>query len=162
MRPRSSEAAVVCIASIALFCAPVAGRGAEFDSIVRSVQQQTGCQRIHVPFFWVARAVVAVGHPAGTSELKLAILERPIVPAERFSEIVDDALGPFWKPMVRVRSQNGETTSIFVRENGDEAVRLLIANKDHEDAVLVQVRLNVGQLLRFIDEHQHPDGPGQH
>jgi len=104
----------------------------------------------------VARAVVAVAHPAGTSELKLAILERPVLPPERFSEIVDDALGPFWKPMVRVRSQNGEVTSVFIRENGEKPVRLFIATKDSDDAVLVQVRLNVAQLLRFIDDHQHP------
>jgi hypothetical protein len=154
MRQRFSGSAVVSIASILLWCGPVAARGAEFDSIVRTVQQESGCHRIHIPFFWLARTVVAVGHPAGTSELKLAVFERPSVAPERFGEIVDDALGPFWKPMVRVRSKDGEVTSIFLRENGGQTVRLLIATKDRDDAVLVQVRLNVDRLLRFIDEHQ--------
>ena len=140
----------------ALFlCCPGPGLGAEFDSIVRTVQEQSGCQRTHIPFFWLARVAVAVGHPAGASQLKLALFERPSVAPERFSEIVDDAVGPIWKPMVRVRSQKGEVTSIFLQENGGRAVRILVATKDQEDAVLVQVRLDVGRLLHFVDEHQH-------
>jgi hypothetical protein len=136
-------------------CFPLAAPGAEFDSIVRSVQQQSGCQRIRIPFFFLARAAVAVGRPAGASQLKLAVFERPGMAPERFSDIVNDALGPVWRPMVRVRSQKGEVTSIFLQENGAQSVRLLIASQDPEDAVLVQVRLDVGRLLRFIDEHQH-------
>jgi hypothetical protein len=136
-------------------CFPLAAPGAEFDSIVRSVQQQSGCQRVRIPFFFLARAAVAVGRPAGASQLKLAVFERPGMAPERFSEIVNDALGPVWRPMVRVRSQKGEVTSIFLQENGAQSVRLLIASQDPEDAVLVQVRLDVGRLLRFIDEHQH-------
>jgi hypothetical protein len=141
--------------SALLLCCPRTGLGAEFDSIVRSVQEQSGCERTHIPFFWLARVAVAVGRPAGASQLKLALFERPAVAPERFSEIVDDAVGPVWRPMVRVRSQQGEVTSIFVRENGGHAVRILIANKDRDDAELVEIRLDVGRLLRFVDEHQH-------
>jgi hypothetical protein len=110
----------------------------------------------------MARTVVAVGHPAGTSELKLAVFERPALEPERFGEIIDDALGPFWKSMVRVRSKDGEVTSIFFRENGGQTVRLFIASKDRNDAVLMQVRLNVDRLLSFIDEHQHAGVPDPH
>jgi hypothetical protein len=136
--------------------------GAEFDSIVRTVEQQGGCRRIHIPLFWLARTVVAVGHPAGASELKLAVFGHPTLASDRFAAIIDDAVGPFWKPMVRVRSKDGEVTTIFLRENGPRTVRLLIANKDRDDTVLMEVRLNVDRLLSFIDEHQHGGVPDRH
>lgn len=154
MRRQISGTLIVWISSICFLCGLVAARGAEFDSIVRTVQEQTGSRRIHIPLFWLARTVVAVGHPAGASEMKLAVFERPNVAPERFAEIIDNAMGPFWKPMVRVRSKDGEVTSIFLRENGGQTVRLLIASKDHDDAVMMQVRLNEGRLLKFIDGHQ--------
>jgi len=43
-----------------------------------------------------------------------------------------------------------------MRENGEKPVRLFIVTKDPDDAVLAQVRLNVAQLLRFVDDHQRP------
>jgi hypothetical protein len=154
MRRQISGILVIFTATILFLGTPLVARGAEFNAIVRNFEQRSGCERTHIPFFWVARAVVAVGHPAGASEFKLAIFEHPTLPAERFSQIVDDTLSGVWKPMVRVRSQKGEVTSIYLQENGHN-VRLLIASKDFEDAMLMQVRINVGQLLRFVDDHQH-------
>lgn len=134
---------------------PRAIRAAEFDQLVHIVEQQSGCERTHIPFFWLARAAVAVSRPAGTSELKLAMFEHPTIAPEDFSAIVDGALGSSWRPMIRVRSQKGEVTTIFLQENRTQAVRLLIAHRDLSDAMLMQVRLNVDRLLHFVDEHQH-------
>ena len=129
-------------------------QASEFDWIARHVEQESGCRRTHIPFFGLARFAVAVGHPAGASELNLAVFEHTDISPVRFSEIVNEAAGSFWKPILRVRSSRGQSTTIFAQHDG-QRVRLLIGNLDHGEATLVEVRVNVEQLMRFIDDHQH-------
>jgi len=136
---------------------PVVLQAGEFDWMVREFSRETGMQPTHIPFFGLAKFVVAVGHPAGTSELNLAIFENADLDAARFSRITDDAVGSAWKPMVRVRSKSGESTNIYARPSGKE-MRVLIATLDHSDATFVEVRVQPEALMRFVDEHK--DGHG--
>jgi hypothetical protein len=136
---------------------PVALQAGEFDWMVREFSRETGMKPTHIPLFGVAKFVVAVGHPAGTSELNLAIFENADLDAARFSRITDDAVGSSWKPMVRVRSKSGESTNIYARPSGKE-MRVLIATLDHSDATFVEVRVAPEALMRFVDEHK--DGHG--
>jgi len=136
---------------------PAVLKAGEFDWMVREFSRETGMKPTHIPFFGLAKFVVAVGHPAGTSELNLAIFENADVDAARFSRITDDAVGSTWKPMVRLRSKSGESTNIYARPSGKE-MRVLIATLDHGDATFVEVRVQPEALLRFVDEHK--DGRG--
>jgi hypothetical protein len=95
-----------------------------------------------------------VGHPAGTSELKLAVFERPNIESARFSRLTDEMVGGAWKPIVRVRSRGGESTNIYLRSEGEHQLRVLVTNLDHEDATFVQVRIKPERLLQFVDEHR--------
>jgi hypothetical protein len=54
---------------------PIVLPAADFDGLVREFSRQTGAQPMHIPFFGLARFVVAVSHPAGTSDLRLAVFE---------------------------------------------------------------------------------------
>ena len=119
---------------------PVVLQAGEFDWMVREFSRETGIKPTHIPFFGVAKFVVAVGHPAGTSELNLAVFENAEIDAVRFRRITDDAVGSSWKPMVRVRSKSGESTNIYARPSGKE-MRVLIATLDHSDATFVEVRV---------------------
>ena len=132
-------------------------RAGEFDWIARNVERESGCKRTHIPFFGVAKFVVAVGHPAGASQLDLAVFEDTNISPERFSDILSNAAGSTWKPMIRVRSKRGESTTIFAQQDG-KRVRLLIGNFDHREATLVQIRVNVDKLLRYVDDCKHHDG----
>ena len=125
----------------------------EFDWMVREFARQSGAHQLHIPFFGLARFIVAVGHPAGTSELKLAIFEHPDLYPENFSRIADSAVGASWKPIVRVRERGGESTNIYAQPDGKH-LRLLIATLDKDDAVFVQVRIQPEQLSAFIEEHK--------
>ncbi|MGA7411453.1 MAG: hypothetical protein WBW33_13305 [Bryobacteraceae bacterium] len=136
---------------------PAVLQAGEFDWMVREFSRETGMKPTHIPFFGLAKFVVAVGHPAGTTELNLAIFENADVDAARFSRITDDAVGSTWKPMVRVRSKSGELTNIYARPSGKE-MRVLIATLDHSDATFVEVRVQPEALLQFVDEHK--DGHG--
>ena len=105
-----------------------------------------------MPFFGLARFVVAVGHPAGARDIKLAIFERGDLESLRFSTLTDSTVGSSWKPMIRVRERNGESTNIYIREEGKN-LNVLITSLDGGEATFVQVRLEPRALIRFVDEH---------
>jgi hypothetical protein len=140
-----------CLACLLLI--PVALPASEFDWMVREFSRETGASQTHIPFFGLARFIVAVGHPAGTSELRLAIFENTNLEPARFSDLTDMAVGNSWKPMVRVRSRDGESTNIYEQSNGDN-LRLLITTLDRGgEATFVQVRVKPTTLMKFVDEH---------
>jgi hypothetical protein len=126
----------------------------EFDSLVREFSRESGATRINIPFFGLARFAVAVGHPAGASELNLAIFENADLEPRRFSELTDYVVARHeWKPMVRVRSRHSESTNIYVQQNGRD-LRLLVTALDNREATFVLVRIKPEELMRFIDEHE--------
>jgi hypothetical protein len=136
-----------------LIAMPTALQASEFDWIARNVERESGCKRTHIPFFGLARFVVAVGHPGGASELNLAVFESADIAPERFREIVDHSVGGSWKPMVRVSKRNGESTTIFAQADGRH-IRMLIGTLEHGEATLVQARVNVGEFIRFVNDVQ--------
>jgi hypothetical protein len=136
-----------------LLLLPLPVPASEFDWLVREFSRESGAKRVHIPFLGLANFVVKVGHPAGTSEMKLAIFERGDLEAPRFSSLTDSAVGQSWKPMIRVRSKNGESTNIYARTDGKH-LNILITTLDDEDATFVQVRLQPEALMQFIDDHR--------
>lgn len=126
----------------------------EFDWMVREFERQSGTRQLHIPFFGLARFVVAVGHPAGASELKLAVFEHPGLRADDFSRIADTTIGAAWKPVIRVRSRDGESTNIYAQPDGKH-LRLLIATLDKDDAVFVQISIRPETLMKFVDQQRH-------
>ena len=139
----------------ALACAlPVLSAASEFDWMVRQFARESGAQQVHIPFFGLARFVVAVGHPAGASRLNLAVFEHPAMDAASFCQLADSTAGLSWKPIVRVRSKNGDATNIYAQPDGKH-LRVLIATLDHDDAVFVEVRIQPEELIKFVDEQKH-------
>jgi hypothetical protein len=127
-------------------------RAGDFDTLVARFSHESGATRTHIPFFWVARAVVAVAHPAGASELNLAVFEHASFEPRRFRELTDDAVGGVWKPLIRVSSRNGESTNIYSRPAGRD-LHLLLATLDHDGATFVELQVGPEALMAFIDEH---------
>lgn len=141
----------------ALTLVPLCAPASDFDWLVREFSRESGARQVHIPFFGLARFAVAVAHPAGTSGLKLAIFERCDLEAPRFSTLIDASVGPSWKPMIRVRSRDGESTNIYERQSGKK-LELLITSLEGEEATFVQVHIQPEALMRFVDEHseRHP------
>ncbi|HEY7304185.1 MAG TPA: hypothetical protein VH601_08735 [Bryobacteraceae bacterium] len=138
---------------VLLLLAPVALPASEFDWMVREFSRESGAKPIHIPFFGLARFIVAVGHPAGTSGLRLAVFEHTNLESSRFSDITDSAVGGAWKPMVRVRSRDGESTNIYAQHDGDNLRLLITSLENGGDATLVEVRVKPATLMKFVDEH---------
>lgn len=125
----------------------------DFDWMTREFVRESHARQIHIPFLGLARFVVTVGHPVGTSELRLAIFEKMQAPAGDFPRLADETVGHAWKPIVRVRSRNGEFTNIYVQEEGKH-LRVFIATLDKEEAVFVRVRIRPDKLIEFVDQQR--------
>jgi hypothetical protein len=124
----------------------------EFDWLVREFSRQSGARQTYIPLFGLVRFSVAVVHPAGATQLRLAVFEHANLESEKFSRLTDVVVGHEWKPMVRVRSRNNESTNIYTQQRGRD-LRLLIASLDGGEATFVQVQMRPAQLIRFIDDH---------
>ena len=140
---------VLCLALVSL---PGSLAASEFDWMVREFSRESGAKQVHIPFLGLARFVVAVGHPAGTSDFKLAVFERNDLETCQFRALTDSSVGGSWKPLVRVRAASGEATNIYVRQEGKH-LNILITSLDGGDATFVQVRLKPERLIKFVDEH---------
>lgn len=142
------------LAGVMLFAAlPLASWGSEFDWLVREFARESGVEPTHIPLFGLVRFAVAVVQPAGTSDLNLAVFEHARLDPVRFREMADGATRHLWKPMIRVRSNKGESTNIYAQTEG-QRLRLLIATLDQEDATFVQVRVKPQELMRFVDDQK--------
>jgi hypothetical protein len=125
----------------------------EFDWMVRQVSYETGVKPIHIPFFGLARFVVRVGHPAGASDLHLAVFENTHLAPGRFGQLFDQTAGPAWNPIVRVRSRNDESTNIYARQEGKH-LRLLICAAEPSETTLVEVRIKPDKLIEVVEEQR--------
>lgn len=132
---------------------PAAVQGGDFDRVVHEFSRQSGATQTKIPFFFLARAVVAVAHPAGASQLNLAIFENATFDPDRFSRLTDAAVHSDWKPMIRVRSKKGESTNIYSRPAGRQ-MHLLIATYENNEATFVEVRVDPKALMRFVNERE--------
>jgi hypothetical protein len=140
--------AILCL----LTALPLSLPASEFDWLVREFSRQCAAKPMHIPLFGLARFAVSTAHPAGASELHLAVFENVEVESGRFSHMTDSVVGAAWRPIVRVRSRNGESTNIYAQLNGKD-LRVLLTVLDGREATFVQVRLKPEALMKFVDEH---------
>ncbi|MBV9300482.1 MAG: hypothetical protein JOY62_07500 [Acidobacteriaceae bacterium] len=134
----------------------VASQASEFDWVVREFSRQSAAKPIHIPMFGVARFAVAVAHPAGATQLHLAVFENVDLKSEAFSHLIDTVVGSAWRPIVRVRSRAGESTNIYAQSSNPRDLHLLLATLDGEDATFIELRVKPETLLQFVDEHGRP------
>jgi hypothetical protein len=141
-----------------LFLAPCLLPAGEFEWMTREFARQSGTQPLHIPFFGLARFVVGVAHPAGAQDLRLAIFEHAFehanVRAEQFSRMADSTVGQNWKPIVRVRNSSGEVSNIYVQPEGKH-VRVLIATRQNDEVVFVELSIRPSELMKFVDEQRN-------
>ena len=144
-------------AVLLLAAVPAFAGGAEFDRIVKAIEQHYGTHQMHIPFLGLASLVVSVAHPEGARGLRLAIFEdlksdgREWNERDRFM----DTIGGELHPLVRVHSRrSGEATYIFMGPESRHA-RILIATFERNEATVVEVKADIDQLLRSLETPEH-------
>jgi hypothetical protein len=148
------------ILSVAVvLCASALAGDREFDTIVRRVEARCDTSHTRIPFFGLANFVVKVVRPAGASDLKLAVFEdlhRPLFTRqEDFTDLMQGALGPDWRPFVRVQDRrNNEWTCIYSSISANHW-KLLIATMERREATIVRIKLNPDGMMRWIEKPCH-------
>ena len=61
----------------------------EFDWLVREFSHQSGARQTYIPLFGLVRFSVAVLHPAGAIQLRLAVFEHADLESDKFSQLTD-------------------------------------------------------------------------
>jgi hypothetical protein len=136
----------------------------DFSRLVKEIESHFHAKRTHVPLFGTAKPLVRVAQPSGAKVLDIAIFEEQDFSAsdnQEFAEVARKALGPDWHLMVQVVShRDGEQTSIYVREHGND-YRLLIATLEPNEGVVLQVAMNPEDLLKLIDNPEEMGKAGK-
>jgi hypothetical protein len=141
--------------ALLMIALPVLAPAADFNRLVHEFSRQTGVHQTWIPFFGLARFAIAVAHPAGASDLKLAVFENVHGRQRELISATDNLVsGTGWKPIVRVRSSKGEATNIYTMPEGNK-LRMLVTTIDDGDAVFIELRIRPEELIKFVDEHRN-------
>ncbi|MGO4882689.1 MAG: hypothetical protein ACLP59_18005 [Bryobacteraceae bacterium] len=139
------------------------GADAEFDRIVKAIETHYGTKPLHIPFMGAANLFVSVAHPGGAHSVRLAVFEdlkdlRSREGAYDWRDrdrLMDTISGPSLHPMIRVHSRHdGEATYIFMDPESKSA-RLLIATFERDEATVIEVRANIDELWKALEDPEH-------
>ena len=121
----------------------------DFDGVVRSVESHYQKKRVWIPLIGLVGFVSQAARPLGASDFKLAVIDGI---GNNKAGAPDLTFGESWRPVIRVRERNGETVNIMAREDGRKAVKLLMFVVDHDNAVVMQMRMAPTRFLEFLAE----------
>ena len=148
---------ILCAATLFLALVPAASAGdPDFKAIVRSVESELGIRRMHIPLFGTAMFCVRVAHPGGAKQLDMAIFDEAdyaMPDAERFDQIIRNAVGNRWTPMIRVKERD-ELTYIYAKVEKHDW-KLILATFEPREATLIHLKVDPKRLGDLFDEPKH-------
>ena len=148
----------------------VHGKGDDFKSVVKMIEQFYGVKHEGLPF--LAKAGMKVARTAarikgGTARrvaeagsIKLAIFENQQFAGEfaKFRSTLNAALHETWSPLVQtVSGTDGEQVYIFVREE-EKKFKVLVVTIAQRDATVIQATLSPKNLALLLKD---PEGTGR-
>jgi len=132
----------------------VSAKPGEFEAIANHFKTKYKAKKISVPFMWLARAAVKVVRPAGVKSFNITIFEdlkfsRQTLHKE-MRDVMRQSFGPEWRPILNVRSRDGEQVYMYMREDGKN-IKIALAVIDENEAVLIRATFNADKLAEFIN-----------
>lgn len=127
----------------------------EFDHVVKAIEVHYHTKRNHIPFLGLANLVVKVAHPAGASEFKLAVFDDLDAIDDRDDRELDQFMSELstgrLRRVVRVHSsRDHEAIYIFADDDDARSTRMLLATFQRDQATVVQVRVDMNELIKWI------------
>ncbi|MBZ5523454.1 MAG: hypothetical protein LAP21_14560 [Acidobacteriia bacterium] len=135
----------------------------EFGEVVDHIESHYHVHRNFRFMMGFAGMVVNVSHIGGVKTMKMAIFEdqqlRGSGSDNEFDEVMRKTLKSGWRPVVHTYSRRtGEHTYIYARSDGHD-LKVLLANVEPNEAVVMQLKVDPDKLEAFINEHS---SPGRH
>lgn len=145
---------VPALATALLVCLAMPAR-ADFSSVVRLMSEDTQLERVHVPFFGLARFAVRILEPEGIFDIRLAVFEgrSSIDPAE-LERAISRGLDPAWQPIVKAVDRRSDERSVIYARETPRGVRLLIVTHDGSDATVVETEISPEVFFEDVVEPQ--------
>jgi hypothetical protein len=135
------------------FCWPALGAERDFQAVVGAIEQHLGVRHTRIPMMGFAKLFVKASTPSGVHGFELATFEdlRYSPDAMRdFRDVVADALGESWRPMVQVQAPwRKEYTGIFIKGQGGQ-FRMMVATIEAHEATVVEVQLSPSQWFDWL------------
>jgi hypothetical protein len=128
----------------------------DFKEIVRAIANEYHTEPTHIPLLGLISTVTFVARPGGTKQLDLAVFENLKTEGHDGAKVaarIREIVGASWKPFVEVRSRKKgkeEITLIYMRPEGHD-FRMLITAIEHDEATVVQLKLNRAAIRRWLD-----------
>lgn len=133
----------------------------EFRDIVDAISDHYRVQPRRIPFMGLVNTVAFFARPAGARHLDLAIFDDLRGPMD--PDVIRRLVGREWSSFVQVYSRRpgrNETTLVYIRPEGRSA-RLLIANLESSEAVVVQLKLDTEKLREWLHDPER-SARGEH
>jgi len=128
---------------------------ADFASIAKAIDAQSGVRRIWIPFLGIARMAVRVVAPEGIHDFQLVTFEgADQLDPRKLQDIVQAKAGAGFVPLVRTWSRNsGEWSFIYARPSArGDRLELIVLAHDDENTVLVRVDVDADKIAQELRE----------
>lgn len=128
---------------------------ADFGSMARALDSQSGMRRVWIPFFGLARTFVRIVDPQGVHDVQLAVFEgRNKMSAQQLGDLMRRHAGNGFRPLVQAYSKrSGEWSFIYVKPLKKDRFELMVLAAEKDETVLVRVEVDAEVLARELD---HP------
>ena len=138
--------------SLMIPCTTLAGeKHDDFNTILKRVEAHYGKGHMRIPFLGLVTFASHFTRPLGASDFKLAVIEGVDT---RSGGVPDFEPGPDWRAFIRTTSRNGEHAVMYGRDEG-HAIRTFMLVLDHDEAVVMHMRLDPGRFMKLLAEKSH-------
>jgi hypothetical protein len=128
---------------------------ADFASIARAIDAQSGVKQIWIPFLSIARVAVRMIEPEGVHDFQLATFEgADDLDPRMLHDIIRTKAGAGFVPLVQVWSRkSSEWSFIYARPSArTDRLELMILAHDDGDTVLVRVDVDATVIARELKD----------
>jgi hypothetical protein len=124
----------------------------DFDGLVTAVAHRYDVHATHIPMMSVVSLCARFATHGGVKGLRVVEFDDFKTPlnVSELTSLVRNSLGPEWQPFINERDKQGGSQSIiFVRQKGD-ALRMMIADYDHNELDVVRMELSGDALAKWM------------
>jgi hypothetical protein len=126
----------------------------DFDGLVTAVAHRYDVHATHIPMMSVVSLCARFATHGGVKGLRVVEFDdfKASLSLSELTSLVRNSLGPEWQPFINERdNQGGSQSIIFVRQKGD-ALRMMIADYDHNELDVVRMELSGDSLAKWMKD----------
>jgi hypothetical protein len=126
----------------------------DFDGLVTAVAHRYDVHATHIPMMSVVSLCARFATHGGVKGLRVVEFDdfKASLSVSELTSLVRNSLGPEWQPFINERdNQGGSQSIIFVSQKGN-ALRMMIADYDHNELDVVRMELSGDALAKWMKD----------